>query len=385
MEKGSPDWVRNKERVRLAKRLIEDLRDDAIYPEKNERFFAVHSKRGIEGVANVFLEGKHFVWIHRVAVAPINIIGSSEERRRGIGTRMIYEILKYGLRHGVLRFGGEPAKSAASFWEKIGFLPDETSKFRNYMTREIAEEFVRHMDQDFMKKEHNEMTWLEEILEAEEKYGVLMGTKSSEGKKSVGGKLDSMSENTGEKNRLEIINKISNFTDNNLVGDFLEGFAQTCFMAKSLSDDKVDHICRLAKQVNGILNLNQLPSYLENDRLAKIIYIDSIAHKMHLEKDTQGNSKYNILDLLAEMSKSEGEIDRDDRVLILNQGIDILSPSISQKDGFLQAAEGYTPLIKSIDQSDSFWKIMVKAIRDGVKRLTDSELILLREWIFARM
>lgn len=114
--------------------------------------------------------------------------------------------------------------------------------------------------------------------------------------------------------------------------------------------------------------------------LDKVLFIDFIAHSLHLESKAflkeYGTSLYPTLDKLAETSTNLGETNRDDRLLILNKG---------NSDG-LDKLNGVQIMTKSLDleKGKSYWKLVVKSIKEGIKSLTDSELVTLREWLYAR-
>ena len=119
-------------------------------------------------------------------------------------------------------------------------------------------------------------------------------------------------------------------------------------------------------------------SISEMSKLDKVIYIDSIAHKLHQIKDNKGESVYKEFDELAGLAKGLGESDREDRLLFLKGN------NIKEK---LENLSGLEVLQKGglLERGLSYWRIFERAIKEGIKVLSNEELVLLREFIFAKL
>ncbi len=193
-------------------------------------------------------------------------------------------------------------------------------------------------------------------------------------KSEILSKIKNLSKEKIEKDLLK--ERINNFLkkseDEKVINEFLSGYKNLAILGPTLSSENLDNTFSLASQVNNIFQFNLILK--SEDRVDKVISIDSVAHKMHQDKFADGSSKYNILDHLADISKELGEEDRESRLLVLN-GKDV-SPfnniQIFQKS-------------RDFEQGHSYWNLMVKAIKHGVQSLKDDELIILREWIYARI
>lgn len=114
------------------------------------------------------------------------------------------------------------------------------------------------------------------------------------------------------------------------------------------------------------------------DRLDMVIFIDSIAHMLHQEKC------YPTLDDLAEISKDMGETSRPDRLLVLKGDgaavarLEALQPIVAVGLGDIHKGN-------TLEQGRSYWKLMERAIRHGVEKLSNEEVVTLREWCYARI
>ena len=156
---------------------------------------------------------------------------------------------------------------------------------------------------------------------------------------------------------------------------FLKGYESLAYLGNELSDDRLFDIFKKAVQVNEDKNLNIKMN--NEDRIAKIIAIDGVAHALHMNKNEDGTSQYKVLDDLAIISKGFGEKERDTRLIIMNnpnaaKDIEkLLKLEILQKSG--------------VERSSKFWKLLEKAIKIGVQKLSDFELVALREWLYAKM
>jgi len=153
---------------------------------------------------------------------------------------------------------------------------------------------------------------------------------------------------------------------------FLGGYRKLALLSKSFSGPEFDNLLDLAKSVNNFKGYNIKLSN-DADRLDKVIMIDSVAHNLHKIKFQEGHSLYKELDELASISKSIGETDRDDRLLLLQSPVYNKSKIESL---------GIKVLQKS---SISVWGLYEKAIKVGVNRLSNKELVILREFIWSKI
>lgn len=185
---------------------------------------------------------------------------------------------------------------------------------------------------------------------------------------------------SGEKNVEDLISKtdkfIEKYNEDILVNDFLGGYKQLAMLGKDFPDTKLQKLFLLAEHINIIKSLGrELKSV---DRLDMVISIDDCAHQLHIiSKKNTPNSLYPILDELAGISKELGEINRDDRLLLLNES----PPDIISKFNELEIFQKGN----LFEQGRSYWKLLEKAIKFGTEKLTDTECIILREWIFSRI
>ena len=132
-----------------------------------------------------------------------------------------------------------------------------------------------------------------------------------------------------------------------------------------------------AREVNLFKEFN-IEEPENNTRLDQVIYVDKIANFLHQFKLEDGKALYKQLDDLADISKSSGEEWREDRLLILD------SPDNANK---LEALSKMDIIQKGalLDKGKSFWRLFEKALKEGVKRLSDTELIVLREWLYSKV
>jgi hypothetical protein len=153
------------------------------------------------------------------------------------------------------------------------------------------------------------------------------------------------------------------------IQDFLKGYKDLAMIGYSIDPASLNDTLFLAKSIDSWFEFKT--DFTGLDHLSKVIQIDSVAHKLHQDKFEDGTSRYRILDDLAKISKSFGEVDRVDRLLVLQrEEIPTFELEILQK---------------GVESSSSFWNLMVKAIKGGVKKLSDDEVVLLREWVYARI
>lgn len=160
------------------------------------------------------------------------------------------------------------------------------------------------------------------------------------------------------------------------IQEFLKGYQRLALLSKSYSNEETIDLFNLAQEINiskgfGIDNN-------ANSRLDHVIFIDAVAHNLHQIKNSSGSSLYKQLDELADISKSQGESWREDRLLILENPINASKLEELAKIEIFQKGS-------LLDKSKSFWRLFEKAMRGGVKRLTDVELVALREWLYSRV
>jgi hypothetical protein len=166
--------------------------------------------------------------------------------------------------------------------------------------------------------------------------------------------------------------------DSQIVPLFLQKYKHLSVMGPSFETKEIDYTFKLAEYINLKKQFNIKMD--NSNRLECIISIDSIAHQLHLEshefKKHVGEAKYPILDELASLSKAMGEDNRLDRLIILNE----LEPADE-----LRKLDNIEIINKSLLNSKSMWKLMENSIKNGVDSLSDSDLILLREWCYSKI
>ena len=160
-----------------------------------------------------------------------------------------------------------------------------------------------------------------------------------------------------------------------MIKTFLKGYERLAYLGNDLNNKKLLSLYNLAIDINKSKYFN-LP--LDgSSRLEKVISIDSVAHNLHKQKDVNGFSQYEILDELANISKSFGEQERNTRLIIINDPTKINNVEKLLNLEVLQKGV--------LEKSGRFWKLFEKAIREGVEKLSDYEVIALREWIYAKI
>jgi hypothetical protein len=169
-----------------------------------------------------------------------------------------------------------------------------------------------------------------------------------------------------------------NINNEVMIDHFIRGYEKLALLSKQMPDSEVEELFNLAKEVN-ILKSYNIEEPAELDRLEHVIFSDSVAHYLHQVKFHDGSSLYKKLDELADISKSFGETDRDTRLLILED------PAENIKK--LQDLSHMEILHKGklLEKSLSFWRLFEKSIKSGVEKLSNSELVILREWLFSKV
>jgi hypothetical protein len=148
-------------------------------------------------------------------------------------------------------------------------------------------------------------------------------------------------------------------------------------LSKSYTIDEVGDLYETAKRVNVFKAFN-ISEPVEQTRLDKVIFIDNIAHHLHQFKEPNGAAVYKQLDKLADISKSAGEKERDDRLLILDNPMNLRKLAKMNNLEIIQKGA-------MLDRGSSFWRLFEKGLKVGVERMTDTELIVLREWLYSKV
>jgi hypothetical protein len=166
-----------------------------------------------------------------------------------------------------------------------------------------------------------------------------------------------------------------NITLESTLNTFLKGYERLAYLGNDLNDKKLSSLYDLADDIN---KNKQFDLSLDgSSRLEKVISIDSVAHNLHKQKNEDGSSQYQLLDELADISKSFGERERNTRLIIVNDPTKVENVEKLLNLEILQKGV--------LEKSGRFWKMFEKAIRVGVEKLSDYEVIALREWIYAKI
>ena len=158
---------------------------------------------------------------------------------------------------------------------------------------------------------------------------------------------------------------------------FLKGYQRMALLSKSYSNKEVASLYETAKEVNLFKGFG-IKEPVELDRLEQVLMIDNVAHHLHQFKQADGRALYKQLDTLADISKSAGEKWRDDRLLILEDTNNVSKLESLAKMDIIQKGA-------LLDKGKSFWRLFEKALKSGVARLSDTELIVLREWLYSKV
>jgi hypothetical protein len=181
-------------------------------------------------------------------------------------------------------------------------------------------------------------------------------------------------------NKMKIKSKInyiskeldSCINEEGMIQKFLNGYKKLALLSKSFNGQELKDLVDLAKYVNSIKGFNL--SMSDNpDRIDRVCYIDAVAHNLHKQKLVDGSSIYKQLDELASISKSIGESNREDRLLLLQSPVYNINKINSLGISILQKS------------SLSLWGLYEKAIKIGVERLSNRELVLLREFLWSKI
>jgi hypothetical protein len=161
------------------------------------------------------------------------------------------------------------------------------------------------------------------------------------------------------------------------IQSFLQGYSRLALLSKSYTTDEVGDLYESAKRVNLFKGFN-IPEPVDQMRLDRIIFIDNVAHHLHQFKNSNGSAIYKQLDKLADISKSAGEKERDDRLLILDNPMNLRKLAKMNNLEIIQKGA-------LLDRGSSFWRLFEKGLKVGVERMTDTELIVLREWLYSKV
>jgi len=116
---------------------------------------------------------------------------------------------------------------------------------------------------------------------------------------------------------------------------------------------------------------------MEISRLNKVLIIDFCAHELHKNKNLDGSSTFRVLDDLADLSKSYGEEDRNTRLIILRNPNSLEDIKKLMNIEIIQKSD--------LEHSNIFWNLFERAIKIGVEKLSNEELVGLREFLFAKI
>ena len=161
------------------------------------------------------------------------------------------------------------------------------------------------------------------------------------------------------------------------IQSFLQGYSRLALLSKSYTNDEIGDLYNTAQQVNVYKEFN-IPLPEAQMRIDRVIFIDSIAHHLHQFKEKNGAAVYKQLDKLADISKSAGEKERNDRLLILDNPMNIKRLAKMNNLEIIQKGA-------MLDRGGSFWRLFEKGLKAGVERLSDTELIVLREWLYSKV
>lgn len=158
---------------------------------------------------------------------------------------------------------------------------------------------------------------------------------------------------------------------------FIKGYQRLALLSKSYSNQEVASLYNTAKEINLFKSFG-IKEPTDIDRLEQVIYIDTVVHNLHQIKQDNGISLYKQLDDLADISKSAGEKWREDRLIILEDTNNASKLESLAKMDIIQKGA-------LLDKGKSFWRLFEKALKSGVQRLSDTELVVLREWLYSKV
>lgn len=174
----------------------------------------------------------------------------------------------------------------------------------------------------------------------------------------------------------KIIGDIDTF-EKDIIKTFIKRYERLALTPWHVRDYELSATFDLAKDIN-IQKEFSIKEPEEIDRLEQVIFIDSVAHNLHKKKYPDGKSIYRELDELADISKASGEENREDRLLLLSSPVEANEKLSDMGIDILYKG-------KLLDKSISYWRLFEKAIKNGVAKLSNDELILLREWVYSKI
>ena len=399
--KQSMAFKSNKEDETVAWLLNDGL--DELRSNPNEKVRFIKSERGLENFCAYNEDTtKNMIYIDILTSSPQNQVGRST-RRAGGGNKLLYDVIKEGLDNGFTSVGLLTLDKAKSYYLQNGFEQYRPEGYRwnegkLIMNKENMLKFVQNHEAKLGKDDDTEpIAVSERYFMIQKDFGVVasINTPTYGGAginekarinnriKAILGK--SLSSIEGEAKQVipktptqkRVLGTVEQFLDKYLdeettIQKFLGGYRKLALLSKSFSGPEFDNLLDLAKSVNNFKGYN-IKLSIDADRLDKVIMIDSVAHNLHKIKFQEGHSLYKELDELASISKSIGETDRDDRLLLLQSPVYNKSKIESL---------GIKVLQKS---SISLWGLYEKAIKVGVEKLSNKELILLREFVWSKI
>ncbi len=255
------------------------------------------------------------------------------------------------------------SKYTIEFGKDFNEAIDKYQKFGRKYIQKMIDELKEKTDAELKEKIlGNIERFLEEHPENDEKENL---------RTKIGNNIDTLEKSSKTPT---FVNK--NSAKNESLEGFLKGYEKLAFLGTEYSDEKVDSLFSIASLINTQKQFN-LP--LDNStRVDKVISIDKIAHELHKKKFKDGSSQYPVLDELAELSKSFGEEVRDSRLIILQNPT--IAPDIEKllKIEILQKGN-------LLEKSHKIWELFKRAIKIGVDKLNNKELVILREWLYAKI
>ncbi len=360
-----------------AKDIFTDVLNNALlYKTDTTRFYLVKSKRGLEGGV-VFYEEPKDIYVGYLTTSPWNI-DHLKSRVEGVGSNLLAKVFKIALEKNK-KVTLTSLTRAFPFYEKIGFkgkgydLTIDTDAMRAFLMKfELKGQKI--------EKEND----LQSLYDLESKYGVLCSKKLSilnKISKLHESKIDEIEEEAEEKEpktelQEKILGTVENFEEK-MIQNFINEYEKLAILSKEYSNKDLGQLFILAKSVDKWKNFN-LSMPQEIDRLEQVIFIDSVAHNLHKQKFSDGTSLYKQLDDLADISKSIGENSRDDRLLLLRSIQNARKVSEYAHLDVLQKSS-------LLEKSKSLWSLFEKAIKIGIEKLSNKEIILLREWIYSKI
>jgi len=389
--------------------ILRNIRDNV----PRGKVFVVKSSRGIESALsyNKYPDG---IEVLHLASAPWNLDHMSS-RLPGGASKLLLKVFSEALKENCV-VKVFPEKEAIPFYKKVGFTQKKANR-KMIISIPAMKKFIEQME-DNSTKLTKENDFESEIYDLEANGHMINRTNNTIQKEfgtaASGGFTPTMnySGNTKVKKIIEAVrklhesklkfkeNKMSEIEDEaeekepqtklqekilgtvenfeeKMIHNFINEYQKMAILSKEYSNESLGWLFRLAKAINHAKSFN-LAKPKENSRLDQVIFVDSIAHNLHKQKFADGSSLYKQLDDLADISKSIGELIRGDRLLLLQSMQNIKHMTGYDKIDILQKST-------MLEKSKSLWKLFEKAIKIGVAKLSNKELVLLREWIYSKI